>query len=304
MTESLDILLSIVTPSYNRADRLRACYDSLLRQTEGKFEWILVDDGSTDETEKTVASFSSKVFPIRYLKKENGGKHTALNAAHPLIRGKYVLILDSDDTLSDDAVAVILEAWSEWENDPQVGIVTLLKGRDTDHPNCYVADENTPVDIMSYRRICPISNDACEVIRAELFLRYPFPVFPGERFLSEGALWNRVSFTHKCVYINRVVYLCDYLEDGLTKSGKALRIRNPRGGMYTANLNMAAKNGWKRRVKNGLLFTCYGCFAKISPAEMARNCDHVLLMYSCLPLGWLLHLYWGAKYGARKIRRK
>lgn len=296
MVEPLAIQLSIITPAYNRADCLKACYESLLRQTAGGFEWILVDDGSLDGTEEIAASFSNDIFPYRYVKKENGGKHTALNAAHPYIRGKYVLILDSDDTLTDDAVSVVLEAWSKWDSNPEVGIVTLLKGRDIDHPNCYAADENTPVDIMAYSRIRPVSNDACEVIRTELFLKYPFPVFPGERFLSEGALWNRVSFTHKCVYVNRVVYLCDYREDGLTKSGKPMRIRNPRGGMYTSNLNMATKNRWLLRVKNGMLFTCYGCFAKLSPAKMAKNCDHVPLMYGCLPLGWMLYLFWKTKY--------
>lgn len=296
MTEREKILLSIVTPTYNRADCLKACYESLRRQTTGGFEWILVDDGSTDGTEELASSFLPDSFPFRYVRKENGGKHTALNASHPFISGKYVLILDSDDTLTEDAVESVLKAWAKWDNDPEIGIVTLLKGKDVDHPNCLAVDENIPVDIMAYRRITHASNDACEVIRAELFRKYPFPVFPGEKFISEGALWNRVSLTHKCVYVNRVIYLCSYLEGGLTRSGKPLRIRNPRGGMYTANLNMAKKNGWKKRIKNGLLFTCYGCFAKYSPAEMAGICDHMLLMYACLPLGWLLHIYWKIKY--------
>jgi glycosyltransferase involved in cell wall biosynthesis len=265
-------------------------------QTSYGFEWILVDDGSTDGTDELAVTFENDAFPFRYVRKENGGKHTALNASHPYIRGKYVLILDSDDTLTDDAVEQALEAWSRWESDAEVGIVTLLKGSDREHPNCYAADENKPVDIMAYRRICPVSSDACEVIRTELFIKLPFPVFEGEKFLSEGALWNRVSFTHKCVYVNRVIYLCSYLEGGLTRSGKSLRIRNPRGGMFTSNLNMAKKNGLKRRVKNGLLFTCYGCFAKLSPAEMVRSCDHPALMYCCLPFGWLMHLYWKMKY--------
>ena len=296
MDKPAKILLSIITPTYDRADHLKACYESLLAQKGGGFEWILVDDGSADGTSELAVCFSNGPIPFRYIRKENGGKHTALNAAHPYIRGDYVMVLDSDDTLTEDAVETVLDVWSRWADHPEVGIVTLLKGRDREHPNCYANDENTPVDIMSYRRVCPVSNDACEVIRTELFLKYPFPVFPGERFLSVGALWNRVSFTHKCVYVNKVIYLCDYLEDGLTKSGRPLRIRNPNGGMYTSNLNMAAKNDWKIRIKNGLLFTCYGCFAKLSPIEMAKRSDYALLMYCCLPLGWLLYLYWKAKY--------
>ena len=290
--------LTILTPAYNRAGLLKNCYHSLLKQSCFDFEWIVVNDGSTDETGEVMREVcaSNPPFPIQYIEKENGGKHTALNAAHPYIRGRYVLILDSDDTLTPDAVECVRAAWNNYESDLSIGIVTLLKGSNPEHPNCYAKDENVPVDIMSYRRVCVRSSDACEVIRAELFRALPFPVFPGERFLSEGALWNRVSFTHKCVYVNRVIYLCNYLEGGLTKSGKPLRIRNPRGGMYNANLDMAKKNVWKLRIKNGLLFTCYGCFAGLSPGEMSALSDHKALVRVCLPFGWFLYLYWKKKY--------
>ena len=293
-----DIILSIITPTYNRSDSLNNCYVSLQNQTDRRFEWIIIDDGSVDDTQAVVESFleQSPLFPIYYIHKENGGKHTALNASHHYVHGKYVLVLDSDDTLTEDAVAIALNSWAEWENHPEVGIVTLLKGQDKDHPNCYARDENKPVDIMAYKRICPVSNDACEVIRSELFLRYPFPIFPGERFLSEGALWNRVSFTHKCVYVNRVVYLCKYLEDGLTKAGRSLRVRNPCGGMYTANLNMAAKNGLKKRIKNGLLYTCYGFFAQNGIRQQIKKSDHPFWVVICSPFGFLLHAIWKHKY--------
>lgn len=288
-------MLSIVTPTYNRGPLLSRCFASLLRQTHKDFEWIIVDDGSTDNTEAVVRGFFAD-FPIKYIKKENGGKHTALNASHPFIRGKYVTILDSDDFLVDTAVQQILEAWKTYETAVDIGIVILLKGSAVDRPSCEAREEGIPVDIMRYKRISHYSGDCCEVIRAELFKKYPFPVFEGERFISEGALWNRVSFTHKCVYINQVVYIAEYLEGGLTKSGRALRIRNPRGGMYTANLNANRKNFFKRRIKNGLLYTCYSRFAGMKVTEMLRHTDSKLLMLCCLPAGWLLYHYWKKKY--------
>ncbi len=291
-------LLSIVTPTYNRGALLGKCFASLLAQTDPDFEWILVDDGSTDDTQNVVRGFleQERPFPMHFLTQENGGKHTALNAAHPHIRGSYVLILDSDDTLTPDAVAQVRRGVAAYMHLPQVGMLTFLKGAGEASPNCYAADEGVPVDIMRYRRTCIRSSDCCEVIPAELFLKYPFPVFPGERFLSEGALWNRISFTHKCVYINRVIYLCEYLEGGLSKSGKPLRIRNPLGGMYTADLNMNRKNFLSRRIKSGLLYTCYGCFAGLTPGQMARSCHSKGLMYLCLPFGWALKLYWNRRY--------
>lgn len=288
--------LSIVTPVYNRAGLLKTCWESLVRQTDKDFEWIVVDDGSTDSSVDMVRTLPDAGFPIILVEKENGGKHTALNASHPYIRGKYVLILDSDDYLVDSAVAQVREGWGGYEQDEDIGIVTFLKGRAEDEPSCMADDEGIPVDIMRYRRRCIYSADCCEVIRSELYLKYPFPVFAGESFLSEGALWNRVSFTHKCVYINRVVYIADYLAGGLTKSGKPLRIRNPQGGMYTANLNMHPKNFLKRRIKYGLLFGCYGCFAGLSPVQMLKRSDNKILVVLTMPAGWMLYLYWKRKY--------
>lgn len=287
--------LSIVTPTYNRSNLLKKCYESLLSQSEKNFEWIIIDDGSTDNTEDVVHGFKAD-FSIQYVKKENGGKHTALNESHKYIQGKYVLILDSDDYLVDTAAEKIKNAWSSYAEDEKIGIVIFLKGSSVEQPSCIAPDEGVPVDIMRYKRICCHSSDCCEVIRSELFKLYPFPVFENERFISEGALWNRVSFTHKCVYINEVIYISEYLDGGLTKSGRKLRIHNPKGGMYTSNLNMNKKNYLKRRLKNGLLYTCYGFFAKQSPFEMAKNNNSKLLMYLCMPAGWLLYIYWGKKY--------
>lgn len=292
-----EVSLTILTPTYNRAGLLPTCFQSLCGQTERNFEWLIVDDGSTDDTETVVKKFQTDQFPIQYIKKPNGGKHTALNAAHPYIHGRYVLILDSDDTLTEDAVAQTNAAWKQWDSHPEVGIVTFLKGCRIDDPNCVVADWETPVDIMRYPRRCIHSNDCCEVIRTELFRKYPFPVFPGERFLAEGALWGRVSDDCKCVYINRVIYICEYLDGGLTKAGRAMRIRNPLGGMYHANVYMAKKNRLKKRIKNGLLYTCYGFFAGKTLRELSEGCQAKALMWLCLPFGRMLYWVWKRNYG-------
>lgn len=288
--------LSIVTPAYNRGEMLNRCFSSLNVQTDFDFEWIIVDDGSTDNTAEIAEGFSHAAFPVKYIRKHNGGKHTALNAAHPYIEGDYVLILDSDDYLVPTAVEQVKAGWEKYGQQKDVGVVIFLRGKTAEQPLCTAADENTPVDIMRYRRNAIVSNDACEVIRTELFLNYPFPEYAGERFISECALWNRVSFTHKCVYINSVIYLCEYLEGGLTKSGKRLRICNPRGGMFTSELRMDRKNYFSQRVKYGLLYTCYGCFAKLKPGEMIKNCRAKGLALLCMPFGWAIYQIWKKKY--------
>lgn len=284
--------LSIVTPVYNRASLLGACYRSLCQQTCFDFEWIIVDDGSMDAPEKEVSSFSEDLFPIYFIQKENGGKHTALNAAHPYIHGKFVLILDSDDYLTEEAVLRIKEAWEGYVNDPQIGVVIFLKGSREDAPHCTAPDEYTPVDILRYKRNPIRSNDCCEVIRTELFLQYPFPVFPGERFIAECALWNRVATTHKCIYINKVIYICEYLPGGLTDSGRAMRIQNPRGGMYTSLLRMCKKNYFKQRIKYGLLYCCYGYFAGMELGMLLKENPYKVLTSVCMLPGYVLYQKW------------
>ena len=126
--------------------------------------------------------------------------------------------MDSDDYLTKNAVETVIREWKLCEQQSNIGIVTFLKGSAIDKPSCIANDERVPVDIMRYQRTCFHSSDCCEVIRTELFKKYPFPVFENEKFVSEGALWTRVSFTHQCIYINEVIYIAEYLEGGLTKS--------------------------------------------------------------------------------------
>lgn len=297
--QNKEILLTILTPTYNRGELLKKCYCSLKEQSRGDFQWLIIDDGSSDNTGEIVKQFISDTpdMDITYVKKKNGGKHTALNTSHSYIKGKYVLILDSDDTLTDDAVESVCSIWKKYDDNESIGIVTFLKGEAVNKPNAYVKDEYVPVDIMRYKRVCVKSNDCCEVIRTGLFLKYPFPVFEGEKFVSEGALWNRVSMTHKCIYINKVIYLCEYLEDGLTKSGRSMRIKNPYGGMYTSNLRMNKKNFLKERIKSGLLYICYGHFAGMNNRQIIiYDKNNRMLKAVCLLPGYIMYRRWKKRY--------
>ncbi len=291
--------VSIITPTYNRGNLLKNVYESLKKQSNRNFEWIIIDDGSTDDTESVVKKIldAHDDFDIFYEKKENGGKHTALNEAHKYIQGEYVLILDSDDTLIANAVEQILANWEKYKSDSDIGVITFLRGKSIENPICYVKNEKIPLDLLKHKRVCVYGNDCCEVIRSDLFKKYPFPVFEGEKFMSEGVLWHRVGLTHKCIYINRVIYICEYLEGGLTKSGKKLRINNPLGGMLNSVLNMDKKNYFILRIKNAMLYDCYGFFAKFSPLRILTNeKEYRVLKAICLVPGFFIYKYWKKKY--------
>ena len=115
--------------------------------------------------------------------------------------------------------------------------------------------------------------------------------------MSEGVLWNRVALTHKCVYVNKVIYLCEYLEGGLTKSGRAMRIKNPYGGMTGAEVNMNRHNLLKRRLKSGLLYVCYGFFAGLTPSGiLTRSNENRGVKLLCLVPGYMMYRIWKRRY--------
>lgn len=105
------------------------------------------------------------------------------------------------------------------------------------------------VDILREDRICNGGRDCCEVFRKELFTKYPFPVFPGEKFIGEGAAFYFIERSSKGVYYNRILYICNYRDDGLTKAGRQMRIRNPLGGKFNSNLYMDKRLPTKTRIK-------------------------------------------------------
>lgn len=290
--------LTIITPTYNRAECIPKCWDSLKAQTCKDFQWLIVDDGSSDATKEIVAQIQkdSGSIQIDYCWKENGGKHTALNAAHPLIQGQYVVILDSDDLFVPTAVEDILSAWRRYDADPEVGRIIFLKGFSVSEPICYVKNEDVPLDTIEEPRISVSGRDCCDTFRADLFRKYPFPVFPGERFIGEGAAFFNMELESKGVYINQVIYLCDYREDGLTKAGRKMRLQNPLGGMYNSRVYMHPKLPLKRRVEKGMLYTCYGRFAKVPFTKAFRENPYKLLTMTTYIPGVALYRYWRRKY--------
>ena len=293
------VKLSIVTPTYNRKDLLEQCMMSLVKQTCYDFEWIVIDDGSNDGTREFMEQYDFTIFPFKvfYQWKENGGKHTALNASHSFIHGQYVLILDNDDMLTDDAVETVLREWNLYNDDTSIGIVTFLKQLTDGTLCCYAEKERKKLDVLNHRRIINVASDCCEVIRSELFLKFPFPIFDDERFLAETALWYRVGQKHFCLYVNRPIYICEYLDGGLTKGGKKLRIINSHGGMYTSYLRLNKRCSMRERIKAGLLFVCYGRFAGLSVGEIYKQAElYKGFVIWCMIPGMLMHRYWDYKY--------
>ncbi|MCM1028055.1 MAG: glycosyltransferase family 2 protein [Pseudoflavonifractor sp.] len=228
------MLLTIFTPTYNRAYRLPDLYESLCRQTSGDFEWLIVDDGSTDNTEELINGWISegKISNLRYIKQTNGGKHRAINRGVKEAKGELFFIVDSDDRLTPDAVEWILTEYAKIRGDHSFaglsGVAVTADGhRVGDGSDFPTIDANA----LDFRLKYKIKGDMSEVIRTDILREIPFPEYEGEKFCPEAVVWNRVARKYRFRWINKGIYVCEYLPDGLTAKIVALRRNNPRASM-------------------------------------------------------------------------
>lgn len=243
---------TVFTPTYNRAYIISVLYKSLCRQSFTDFEWVVVDDGSTDNTEELITSFiAEKRLDISYVKVPNGGKHRAINRGVELAKGELFFIVDSDDYLTDNALQRIdeVEKTIPAEEKPHFCGVCGLKGYSAERiVGSTFKGETLDCTILD-RKKHGISGDKAEVFYTAVMKKYPFPVFEGENFLTEAVVWHRMAADGlKLRFFNETVYICDYLPDGLSANmGEKVR-RSPCGyGLYLRQLtDLGQINGIKK----------------------------------------------------------
>lgn len=294
----MEKIITVLTPTYNRGDLLVNCYNSLQNQTNKNFTWLIIDDGSTDNTKSIVENWlSNPDINIKYIHKKNGGKHTALNYAFKIIDTELTFIVDSDDILSNDAIATIENDWLKYKKDNLAGI-SYLRGYSfskvigNEFPESYI--EYNPIDIQFRYKI---SGDKAEVWRTDLLKNYSFPEYENEKFQGENYIWWQISIDYNLIYINKIIYVTEYQEGGLTKSGRRLRIKCPYGGMDNSKKGFHRKFPLKERIKRGILFNCYRYFAGENIIFGLKNSDNhkTIVLLTVLP-GYILHRIWKYKY--------
>ncbi|HFU4360659.1 TPA: glycosyltransferase family A protein [Streptococcus suis] len=220
-------MLYIVTPTYNRAKELCILYKTLKSQTCLDFKWLVVDDGSTDETPLLIAKFQEdNCVAIVYLKKDNGGKHTAYNLALDYMsKIDCHIVVDSDDWLAIDAVEKILQDLEKTSN-KEIGIVYPRYGRDSSPQ--WLSDNVKYVSIPDIKLKYGLSIETAIVIKNLFIGQLRLPSFEGEKFLSEEILYIRLSEFGKFLPLNRRIYFFEYLEHGLTNNLFHLWKKNPK----------------------------------------------------------------------------
>lgn len=290
----MSYLITIFTPTYNRVNLLPRLFESLKNQTSSDFEWIIVDDGSTDSTASYIINIQKRQrkFPIRFFEQANGGKHRAINRGVKEAFGEFFLILDSDDFLTDNSIELISRYIKKSFTLPHLGGVVGRKM----YPNGeIIGGENylneIICDSLAIRYQYHIKGDLGEIFKTAILKEFPFPEFPKEKFCPEALVWNRIAQKYKLLFFNQGFYIADYQRDGLTASIVKLRMESPKASkIYYAEL--ASYNiPFKEKIKAGINFWRFSFNdTKITFKKHFKQLPQkwLLLLY---PVGYLMYLY-------------
>lgn len=287
------IKLTIHTATYNRAYILDKVYESLRSQTSKDFEWIVTDDGSTDETEDLVTSWQNEDngFPIIYNKLPHIGIPRALNSGVNLARTEWFMMLDSDDCLLPDAVEKIISWLEEIQNDNSfagIGFAKCFPNGSFMKPQIPIIDSNIGyVDATHIeRRKYNLDMDMCEVHRTSLFKKYPFQYWKTEKYAPEQLNFNEIALEGlKMRWRDAKLYICEYLPDGQTKDNRLVK-NNPMGFAMMYNQNILIANSFRDKVENSIRMTALCLYGKCYSYLFKSN--NVFITLLTFPVGLLL----------------
>lgn len=285
-------MITVFTPTYNRGHLLPRLYESLCEQDCTDFEWLVIDDGSVDDTQEKVGNWvkEGQTFPIRYYRVKNGGKQRAINMAMELAQGEYFFIVDSDDALAADAISFIKNAFRTLPDDNSfIGISGLRVNLDGSYIHRIPLIESSVgyVDCSNLERSqFNLQGDMAEVFFLDKLKQYKFPAWEGETFTPEAVIWDQMALDgYRFRWFNAPIYYCDYQSAGLTNSTWSLLKRNPMGYAMLFNTKLLyIKRG---RINTILQFISCCCLAREYGYITHCNSYWVYLLF---PIGWLISL--------------
>lgn len=227
-----EYMITIFTPTYNRAYILGNLYQSLLKQTKKDFYWLIIDDGSSDNTNYIVEEWITDAkIEIEYFRIENSGKAAAMNFALDIAKGKLFFCVDSDDYLSDDAIEKILKCYVNLDS----SFIGILAGRKNYRTNEVITKFRCKKCFGKLRELYnkkEISGDTALIYKTNLIKKYRFPVIDNEKFIPESYLYDLLDHDGALYILAEYIYMGDYLKDGYTKKIKKIISENP-NGYYT-----------------------------------------------------------------------
>lgn len=272
------VKLTIFTPTYNRGNLLPILFESLKRQTYKEFVWLVIDDGSIDNTEElfTVWKKENPDFKIIYKKKANGGKHTAIEQANEVCTTDYIVCVDSDDYLTERAIEQMYNEIDIIDKMEDVcGAVTRrIK------PNGEVfcgkwAPDKTLLYFNELYTKYGYKTDTCLLFKTNIVKNFHFPVFEDEKFVTESVYYNKFLYKYKMLASVNLYYVGEYMPDGYTAQGMKLFLKNPKGYAYSLKmetyLSIKNRKSFKKRLIASAHFYAWCKIMKLNTKKIANE---------------------------------
>ncbi len=291
MKNQSNIILTVFTPAYNREHTITRTYESLLNQNCKDFIWLIVDDGSTDNTAELVKQWQKKDngFEIQYIYKENGGMHTAHNTAYENIHTELNVCIDSDDCMGENAVKIILEKWEEVKDKGYAGIMGLDADMNGNIIGSGFPDGLEETTVIGYYSAGG-SGDKKLVYRTDIINKYPpYPVFEGEKYVALSYKYRLIDQSYKMAVLDKVLCNVDYQADGSSNTMWRQYLKNPKGFAFWRKVCMEHPESVKRLIID--------CIHYCSSSFIAKNGKYIsqspkkLLTVLCTPLGFVMTIY-------------
>lgn len=285
--------ITVFTPTYNRAHLLPRLYESLCNQTSGNFLWLIIDDGSTDNTRELVEKWKieDKV-DIQYYYKENGGMHTAHNSAYRLITTELNVCIDSDDFMPSDAIEIIMEKWHEIDDKSQIaGLIGLDAKVDGEIIGTKFPLDLKRGDLYSLYQKKIIKGDKKVVLKTEVIKKYPlYPEYKNEKLVPLGVLYLLIGLDYDFIYSNKVYCLVDYQAGGSSSTIFNQYFESPKGFMYERKIRLKYSNYINDIFKNSIHLGVIALILK-NPIIVLQNNRFWYLTILLMPFSPLLYLY-------------
>lgn len=244
------MIVTIFTPTYNRAYLLPKLYESLVKQKLYNFEWLIVDDGSTDNTRDLVNNWiNNSSFKIKYIFQENQGKHIAINAAVKVANTELFFIVDSDDFLLENATEIIASKYKKIINEKEIAGIASSRGKinsEEKFTNDIKSDIICYTSKINYKY--KIIGEFAFVYKLAIFKQFPYPQFEGEKFCKESLVYKKIAQKYKMLFIPEVIYKGEYREDGLSANYWDLMLNNPKSSMLFYKLLSTYKIPLKHKI--------------------------------------------------------
>ena len=292
-------LFTVCTPTFNRAGLLPRAYESLARQTCQDFEWLVVDDGSTDNTREVIETLMAQgKIAVRYFSKRNGGKHTALNLAVREAKGELFTVIDSDDWFDPRALERMKCHWDQVpiSDRPRLkGVCGLFA-----YENGEIVGDKFPADVMEADDLdidlrYDIEGDKIGFTRTEVMREFPFPEdlsgdVKGVVYIPESIVWHRMGRKYPTRFVNEVFAIKEYQRGGITDRGRVIQARNSKATLLYIHemLTCGRRLPLKHAIKNYSNYLRHSLHENLSLGDQMKKVPSRLWCVLCLPIACYL----------------